>query len=333
MSWKVLITARTMTIVGASSLELLRKSGCEIIMPEKLGPLSAAELLPLIKGMDAALVSPDDYSAAVLQAPELAGLKIISRWGVGYDSIDIPAATKLGIVVGYTPGLLDETVADYTFALLFGIARRIHAGHMGMAQGKWAPAWGHDVFNKTLGIIGCGRIGRAVARRASGFNMRVLAYDVMKSPEAEKLGVKYVPLEQLIAESDFVSLHAAVTPENKGLISEAMLRKMKRDAYFINAARGALVDEVALAKALHEGWIAGAAVDAFIVEPLQQDHPLRQAPNLLLTPHQASFARETGERVSLAAAQAIVDLMNGKRPQMVVDPKVFESPALRAKLK
>jgi len=209
----------------------------------------------------------------------------------------------------------------------------VHIGHLDMTAGVWRGVWGNDVFGKTLGILGCGRIGRAVARRATGFDMRLIAYDVQPNPEAEKLGVKFVSLEELLANSDFLSLHAALTPQNRGLIGEAQLRKMKRTAYLINTARGALVDENALAQALREGWIAGAGLDTFAVEPLSAEHILRKAPNVLLTPHLASFARETGERVSTTAAQAIVDLMNGRRPALVVAPEVFDAPSLRARLK
>ncbi|PYI88378.1 MAG: hydroxyacid dehydrogenase [Verrucomicrobia bacterium] len=333
MSWKVLITARTFEQVGRPALELLKKSGCEVIIPEKFGPLNEDELRQRLDGIDATLVSPDKYTAAVLGSPAAAQLKIISRWGVGYDSIDVPAATRNGIVVAYTPGFLNETVADYAFGLLLAVARRVHDGHLLMRNGGWSLTWGSDVFGRTLGILGCGRIGQAMARRATGFNMRLIGYDVQPSPDAEGIGVKFVSFDELLAESDFLSLHAALTPQNRGLLGEAQLRKMKRGAYLINTARGALVDEGALVRALEEGWIAGAAVDAFVVEPLPADHPLRRAPNLLLTPHQASCGRETGERVSQVAAQAITDLKNGKRSQFVVDPEVFTSPALRAKIK
>ena len=332
MSWKVLITARTMNEVGASALQLLRNAGCDVITPPKLGPLSADELLKGLPDMDAVLASMDKFTETVITSSAAAKLKIISRWGVGYDAIDVPAATRIGIVVAYTPGLLDETVADFAFALLLALARRVHIGHLDMTAGVWRGVWGNDVFGKTLGILGCGRIGRAVARRATGFNMRLIAYDVQPNPEARQLGVKFVSLDELLAESDFLSLHAALTPQNRGLIGETHLRKMKRTAYLINTARGALVDENALAQALQEGWIAGAALDTFVVEPLPAEHILRKAPNVLLTPHLASFARETGERVSMAAAQAIVDLMNGRRPKLVIDVEVFKSPALRAKL-
>ncbi len=334
MTWKVLITARTINDVGQEAQQILKQGGCELVIPPKLGPLKADELRSVIAGMDAALVSPDDYSPAVLTSPELAGVKIISRWGVGYDSIHIPTATQQGIVIAYTPGFLDETVADYTFALLLGMARRIQEGHLVMRAGEWRCTWGHDVFNKTLGIVGLGRIGAAVAKRASGFNMRLLAYDPYPNLElGAKLGVQFVTLDELLVQSDFVTLHAALTPQNKGLIGEAQLRKMKPDSYLINAGRGALLDESALLRALTENWIAGAALDTFAIEPMAADHPFRKAPNVLLCPHQASFARETGQRVSNAAAQAIVDLKSGKKPQFVVNPDVFNnSAALRAKL-
>src|SRR5438034_8065105 len=188
MSWKVLITARTMNEVGASALQLLRNAGCDVITPPKLGPLSADELIKLLPDMDAVLASMDKFTETVITSSAAATLKIISRWGVGYDAIDIPSATRQGIVVAYTPGLLNETVADFAFALLLALARRVHLGHQTMSAGQWQGAWGNDVFGKTLGILGCGRIGQAVARRAAGFNMRLIGYDVAPSPEAKKLG-------------------------------------------------------------------------------------------------------------------------------------------------
>jgi phosphoglycerate dehydrogenase-like enzyme len=242
----------------------------------------------------------------------------------------VAAATRSGIVVTYTPGLLDDAVADYTFALLLSLARRVHEVHVTMQRGEWKNAWGDDVGGRTLGIIGLGRIGKAVARRAAGFNMRVLAHTA--HPDATNKNVEFVSLEKLLAESDFVSLHAALTPETRGMIGEAQLRQMKPTAYLINTGRGALLDESALVRALREHWIAGAALDVFTTEPLPADSALRSAPNLLLSPHQSSYASRTGERVSLAAAQAIVDLMNGKQPGNVLSPDVFASPALRARM-
>jgi phosphoglycerate dehydrogenase-like enzyme len=330
MSWKVLITARVFNVVGKPALELLRNSGCEIIMSEPAGPLKLNYLLARLEGIDATLCSPDQYNAQAFQSPATRSLKLISRWGVGYDSIDFAEATRQGIVVAYTPGMLNEAVADWTWALLLAAARRVPQGHMAVTRGEWTNYWGHDVHGKTLGIIGCGRIGQAVAKRASGFDMRVIGYDI--TPCKEKTNIDFGSLDRLLAESDFISLHAALTPANRGLLGEAEFRKMKPTAYLINTARGPLINDEALTRALKEGWIAGAALDVFATEPLPADSPLRTAPNLVLTPHQASFARDTAERVSYAAAEAIVDLMHGRKPRFVVDPNVYASPALRVKL-
>lgn len=333
MAWKILITAGPMEVVGEAAVNLLQEAGCEIIKPPRRGFLGEQELLEVLPGMDAVLAGVDKYTPAVLGAAAAGSLKIISRWGVGYDSIDIPKATELGIVVANTPGLLDEAVADYAFALLFTLARRIHEGNDLMRRGQWQMVWGADIAGKTLGILGCGRIGQALARRAAGFNLRLLGHNTRPSPAAEKLGVQFVSLDELLAQSDFLSLHAALTPQSRGLIGEAQLRRMKPTSLLINTARGALVDEAALVRALSEGWIAGAALDVYVTEPLPADHPLRRAPNVLLTPHLASYGRETGARVSLAAAQAILDLLQGRRPQFVVNPNALQPDRLRATLK
>jgi len=332
MSWNILATPGTIAGIGAESADFMRKNGCTVTIAEPFRAQSATELSLLLAGIQAVYAGPDEFSDELLASLAAAELRIISRWGVGYERIDVDAATTHGIVIAYTPGMLDEAVADYAFALLLGIARRIHTAHTSMTTGEWAPQWGHDVHGKTLGIIGCGRIGTAVARRAAGFNLRVLACDPAPNDAAKKLGVEFVPLESLLVQSDFVSLHAAVTSETKGLISEAQLKQMKPDAYLINTGRGALVDEAALARALNDDGIAGAAVDTFVEEPLPSAHPFRTTKNLLLAPHQAAFSNETGRKVSAACAQAIVDLMHGKRPKMVLNPEVFGSPQLRAKL-
>ena len=329
MSWKVLITALPMEKVGRHAIEMLQKAGCHTTLKPQLG-FSGAALLDLLDGTDAVLAGMDHFSAAVLGSPAASRLKLISRWGVGYDAIDVPAATERGIVVAYTPGMTDDTVADYTFALLLALVRRVAEGHVSMREGLWLPHWRNDLSGKTLGILGFGRIGHAVARRAQGFNLRLLAHDPSPHPEAANTGIQFVPLDELLARSDYLTIHATLTPQNRGLIGEAQLRRMKATAYLVNTARGPLVDESALLRALREGWIAGAALDVFAEEPLPPRSPLRDAPNLLLSPHQASSSIETGERISEAAARAIIDLMNGRAPQFVVNPEVFRSPNLRA---
>lgn len=329
MPWKVLITASGIARTGQQAEVALRAAGCQLVKPARPGPYRAAELLPLLADSDAVLASLDEYSAAVLES---AGrLKLIARWGVGYDSIDLAAATRLGIVVTYTPGLLDDAVADYTMALLLALPRRICEANASMSEGAWRVELGVDVSGKTLGLIGCGRIGRAVARRAQGFNMRVLAYTPRPKPELQDLGIRPVSLDELLGESDFVSLHAALTAENHGMLGREQFRKFRQGAYLVNTARGALIDEEALVDALNEKRLAGAALDVYRKEPLPPDSPLRRAPNLLLSPHQASFTRETGERVSMASSKAIVDMSQGRLPENVLNPEVLNSSALRWK--
>jgi phosphoglycerate dehydrogenase-like enzyme len=324
MSWKVLVTALPMEKTGEHALALLHSAGCQTVLKPRFG-YSTQALLDLLDGADAVLAGADQYSATVLQSPAAARLKIISRWGVGYDAIDVAAATARGIVIAYTPGLTDDAVADYTFALLLALTRRVVDGCLTMREGLWLPHWGSDLAGKTIGILGFGRIGRAVAQRARGFSLRVIAHDPSLKPAEADTGVELVSLDELLVQSDFLTLHATLTPQNRGLIGEAQLRRMKPSARIINAARGPLIDEAALFRALCEGWIAGAALDVFAEEPLPPHHPLHSAPNLLLSPHQASSSLETGERISQAAAQAIIDLMNGGRPVHVVNPEVFPS--------
>src|SRR5687767_7581892 len=285
-----------MTKVGMASLETLRNAGCELVMPEKMGPLPEAELLPLLPGFDAALASVDQFTAKVLRSREAKQLKLISRWGVGYDSIDIPVATEQGIVVAFVPNLLNNAVADYTMSMLCALARRVHEGHLLMTQGIWRQQWGHDIYGKTLGIIGCGRIGKAVAKRARGFDMRIIGFD--PAPEGEDAGIEFVSLEEVLRTSDFVSVHVALMPETRNLISTPQLGLMKKTAYLINTSRGPVVDEPALALALASHTIAGAALDVFAREPLPAEHIFRNTPNLLLSPHQCSWAYDTGANVS-----------------------------------
>jgi phosphoglycerate dehydrogenase-like enzyme len=336
LTWNVLITSSPFAdpVVGKCAREILGGADFSILHSPRYGPLSEAEVLPLLDGMDAIFASVDKYSAAVLTSPQAARLKVLSRWGVGCDGIDREVATRLGIVIAYTPGLLDEAVAEYALVLLLAIARRVHEGYLSLRAGTWEPKWGTEITGKTLGLVGCGRIGQAVAKRAAAFGMRVIAFDPASQilAEAKKLGVQFVTLDELLAQSDFVSLHAALTPDTRGLIGEAQLRRMKKSAHLINTSRGAIVDETALVRALHEGWIAGAALDAFVTEPLPASHPLVSAPNVLITPHQASFGTDTGVRVSEAAARAIADCHAGRRPQWVLNPEVFDSPALRMPL-
>lgn len=330
MSWRVVSTCPPFAQTGDEAIHKLRDAGCALTHTTATGPLKGDTLITALAEAEAVIAALDVFDDAVFAA--LPKLQLVARWGVGFDAVDLAAATRNGVIVTNTPGVLDETVADLAFALLLGIARRIHTSHAAMRQGDWLPEWGADVHGKTLGLVGCGRIGLAVARRAQGFNLRLLASDLRPKPEALRLGVEYVPLEKLLAESDFVSLHAAVTEKSRGLIGAEQLRLMKPTAFLINTARGALVDETALAQALNKGQLAGAALDAFCIEPLTRFHPLRTAQNVLLTPHLASLTTDNGRRISDVAAAAVLDLMAGRRPQFVLNPEVLTGPSLRARL-
>lgn len=330
MAWNVLLTARASFDAGDAARDLLRAAGCRITVADPFGPYPSAALAEVLRGHDAVLASSDAYDAALFASPHTAALKCVSRWGVGLDCVDLPAATRAGVVICNTPGLLDEAVADYAWALLFAVARRVAAGEDLLRGGEWSVAWGHEIHGKTLGVVGCGRIGRAVARRATGFGMRVLGHDPFA---ADTPGVERVDLDRLLAESDYVSLHCALTPENRGLLDASRIARMKPTAYLVNTARGALVDEGALVAALKAGRIAGAALDAFAAEPLPADSVLRTCPRLLVTPHQAFNSVETGEKVSLMAAEAIVALMEGRRPVHVANPDVLAAAHLRTPLR
>ncbi len=330
MGWRVLVTVPAFETTGIAAAALLTEAGCDVVSAKNAGFPGGPDLVKLLAGFDAVIAATEPYPAALLNSSAAARLKIISRWGVGYDAIDVPAATARGIVIAYTPGLLDESVADYTFALLLATARHVADGHLSMHGGNWLPQWGVDLAGKTLGIVGFGRIGRAVASRARAFNLRVIAHDSSPDAADELSAVTFVSLDELLAQSDFVSLHVALTPTTRGLIGEAQLRRMKPSARLINTARGPLIDEAALLQALAGGWIAGAALDVYTDEPLPPRHPFRSAPNILLSPHQASSSLETGRRISETAAQAIIDLMQGRRPRLVLNPEVLASDELRS---
>ena len=256
-------------------------------------------------------------------------LRVISQYAVGVDNIDVRAATARGIPVGHTPGVLTDATADLTFALLLSAARRIAEGVTMVRSGQWRT-WeplcllGSDVWGATLGIVGLGRIGVAVARRARGFAMRLLYYDTMRKPELEEeLGAEYVSLEELLARSDFVSLHCPLVPETYHLIDEKALRRMKPTAILINVARGPVVDTEALTRALREGWIAAAALDVTDPEPIPPDHPLVNMPNCTIVPHLGSATVTARERMARIAAENLMAGLRGERLPYCVNPEVY----------
>jgi glyoxylate reductase len=251
---------------------------------------------------------------AIRGAPKL---RMIATMGTGYDNIDMAAAKERGIPVSYAPGILDETTADGAFALLLATARRLGEAERYLRAGKyrgWTPFLftGRDVNHATLGVVGMGRIGRAVSRRAQGFSMRILYTDARRNEDAEReLGATFVTLDELLARSDFVSLHTPLMPETRHLIDAARLRQMKRTAILINSSRGPVVDEHALAEALRDKVIAGAGLDVFEREP-DVDPLLLTLENVVLLPHIASASEETRTRMAVRAAENILAFLDGK---------------------
>lgn len=267
--------------------------------------------------------------AEVMDAAE--GLKVISNYAVGYNNIDVAAATERGIYVTNTPGILTDTTADCAFALLMAVARRIPEADRHVKAGGWVHAWGPrmfvgtDVHGKTLGIIGLGRIGAAILRRAKGFDMNVIYYDEDRKRDLEtELGVRYSPLKELLAESDYVSLHVPLTSSTRHMIGKRELTMMKETAFLINTSRGPVVDEDALYRALRDGVIAGAGLDVFEREPLSPDSPLKGLNNAVITPHIASASVETRTKMATTAAFNLVSVLQGKEPPNLVNPEVLK---------
>src|SRR5271170_4227738 len=256
-------------------------------------------------------------------------LKIAANVAVGYDNITVPDCTARKVVVTNTPGVLDETTADFAWTLLMTVARRVGEGEELCRSGKWA-GWnldqlcGGDVWGKTLGLVGFGRNGRAVARRSRGFGMKVIYTDAIRAPEAaeHELGARFVDLDTLLRDADFVSLHVPFMAETRHLISTERLKQMKRTAYLINTARGPVVDNEALCQALHAGTIAGAGLDVHEQEP--KIHPgLVSLKNVVLTPHIASASLETRTKMACMAAENVMALFAGRRPPNVLNPEVL----------
>ncbi len=309
-------------------LELLEKAGFEINLRGNELPPTKDELVEGVKDADALLcLLTDKISRDVLEAGK--NLKIVSNYAVGYDNIDVDAATELGIIVTNTPGVLTDATAELAWALLFAVARRIVEADKFTRAGKfkgWHPTLllGFELKGKTLGIIGAGRIGTAMALKSKGFEMKVLYFSRHRNERLEReLGAKMVSLDELLKESDFVSLHVPLTSETFHLIGERELNLMKPTAILINTSRGAVVDEQALIKALQNRRIAGAGLDVFENEPEVPDE-LKKLENVVITPHIGSATHNARESMALMAAQAIVDVLNGRIPQNVVNPEVLK---------
>jgi glyoxylate reductase len=314
--------------IPETGLDLLQEH-VEIRLWDNDVPPTPEELDSLLEGVHGALTLLTD----TIDGPLLdrhPGLRFVSNLAVGYDNIDVAACTARGVAVTNTPGVLTKATAEFAFALMMTTARRIPEAVDYVRDGKWVT-WGpklllgQQILGATLGIVGFGRIGQSMAKMASAFGMRILVNNRRQDPRlAAKYDVTFVDFLDLLRESDFVSLHVALTPETHHLISTRELKLMKKTAVLINAARGPVVDTEALTQALIDGEIFAAGLDVTDPEPLPADHPLVSLPNAVIVPHIASATVQTRNAMSSLAARNIVELVNGRRPAAIVNPEVLQ---------
>jgi glyoxylate reductase len=309
-------------------LKIIKERFDTEVWPEYAPPPKKV-IIDKVKDVDA-LVSllSDKIDAEVFNvAPKL---KIVAQLAVGFDNIDVQEATKRGIYVTNTPEVLTDTTADFAWALLMAVARRVAEADRYVRNGQWKVGWhpsmlqGRDIYGATIGVVGAGRIGYAVANRATGFSMKILFYDVIPRPEMEKLGAKSVDLDTLLKESDFVSIHVPLMKQTHHLINAEKLKLMKKTAYLVNNARGPVLDEKALYQALKEGRIAGAGLDVFEQEPTPADNPLLRLDNVVVAPHISSASYETRSKMSEMVAENLVAFFEGKKPPNLINPDVMK---------
>jgi D-3-phosphoglycerate dehydrogenase len=321
---KVLISPREVAKLRDKFRNVLDSVGLEVVVlpPAEANEPKEDELLAALAGVEGVVAGSEPYTPRVLDAnPQL---RVIARCGVGYDAVDVAAATKRGVAVTIAPGTNQGSVAEHTFALILAFTRHIPARHAVLAAGGWNRLMSVPLRGRTLGLAGLGRIGKAVATRALAFEMRVVAYDpVPDTAFCSAHGITLVSFDRLLAESDFLSLHLPLMPETRHIINRTTLAKMKPGAVLVNTSRGGLVCEADLAPALREGKLAGAALDVFETEPMLPDNPLRKLPNVVLTPHAAGVDVQSLEDMARSAAQAVASLWRGEWPtEKVVNPEV-----------
>ena len=315
-------------IIPEKGLEMLRLQADVEVWPDP-SPPDYSILLQKVKGIDALLCMLTDKIDGNLMDAMGSQVKVISQFAVGVDNIDIAAATERGIPVGNTPGVLTDTTADLAWALLMAAARRVVEGDKFTRAGRW-KTWGpidflgYDISGATLGIVGFGRIGQAMAKRARGFDMRVLYYSRSRRPEAEReYRVQYVDLDTLLQDSDFISLHTNLSEETRYLMNDACFNKMKPGSILINSARGPVVDPQALYRALSSGTIAYAALDVTEPEPIKPDDPLLTLDNIIICPHIGSASHKTRSKMSTMAAENLIAGLKGERLPNCANPQVY----------
>jgi phosphoglycerate dehydrogenase-like enzyme len=321
-TFRTLITVPYMRPDDAGD-RMLREAGVETVFNLVSGHRSEEEMISLLKDIDAAIVGLDPFTARVMDASPR--LKVISRSGVGYDDIDVPAATERGVAVCTTPGLNHNAVAEYTFALLLQCARKLCENLHEGRSGGWTWRQGRDLAGRTLGIVGLGAIGKQVAKRARAFDMKVLAYDVARdNPFAAQHGVQYTTLDDLLRKSDYVSVHLFFDAKSRHMINAERLALMKPTAYLVNTSRGGVIDSRALYDALKAKCIAGAALDVFEKEPLESDSPLRKLDNLYISPHCSGASDDPRNAQIVMAAENALRVLRKEPPLYILNPRALE---------
>lgn len=321
MDYQILVTPRTFGGSDPGAAEFLARAGCKLIMNPYGRLMTEDELIELIPEADGIIVGLDPLSARVLD--HAGRLKVISKYGVGLDNIDIEAATAKGIIVTYTPGTNSSAVAELAFGLMLDVARSISASDRQIRQGQWGRFSGMELWGKTLGIAGTGQIGKQLALRARGFEMPILCCDIHPDHDwAARTGAEYVGLPDLLSRSDFVSIHLPLSDATFHLIGARELQMMKKSAVLINTSRGGVIDEDALLLALTEKRLAGAGLDVLESEP-PQDTPLARLDNVVLTSHIGAHTREASLAMSRLAAENTVRGLLGERPDCVANPGVL----------
>ena len=320
----VLVETRPFCAFNTAPLNKLKNSGMRVIDLRGSG-VEDDDFIKALKQADAVLCGNDLQVNEDLfdLAPKV---KVIAKLGAGLDTVDIDAASRHNAIVFHTPGANNQAVADHTFALILSLARRILYCDQSLRDKRWehTKIMGVEIWQKTMGIIGLGAIGRCVALRAKGFQMKVVAYDPYWPAEfADQEGIEQMPLDELLKVADIVTIHAPLTPENKGLINARAFKLMKPTAFLINAARGAIVAESDLYQALRNGEIGGAGLDVFAQEP-PTESPLLELDNVVLSPHTAAFTHEAMDNMSMGIVDQLIDYYQGKQPAHLVNPEAFK---------
>jgi D-3-phosphoglycerate dehydrogenase len=319
---RVLITATSFSEVSREPEERLVAAGYEIVRNPYGRPMTAEELRPLLRGVDGIAAGVDQFHPPAFD--EADRLKVLARHGAGMDCVDVAECTRRGIVVANVPGANAEAVADMSFALMLAVARRVPDGDRTTKAGQWVNTYGVDVHRATLGLLGLGRIGKGVARRGRGFEMRILAYDPYFDEEfAAEVGVeRAASIEQVMREGDFVSIHMPLNDETRNCINAERIALMKPSAILVNTARGAIVDEEALADALEEGRIFGAGLDVYATEPPTRSRLLK-CERAVTMPHNSSNTPGALLAMGNGVVDAIIAVFEGRRPQYCVNPEVY----------